>query len=65
MKFIVIIRNEKVTYEEKVSRFQQCPNKIIDQIIELQILKFPNFPNLLDIVTLQFKWKKEKILQET
>lgn len=61
MKFIVIIRNEKITYEEKVSRFQQCPNKII----ELQILKFPNFPNLLDIVTLQFKWKKEKILQET
>lgn len=61
MKFIVIIRNEKITYEEKVSRFQQCPNKII----ELQILKFPNVPNLLDIVTLQFKWKKEKILQET
>lgn len=61
MKFIVVIRNEKITYEEKVSRFQQCPNKII----ELQILKFPNFPNLLDIVTLQFKWKKEKILQET
>lgn len=61
MKFIVVIRNEKITYEEKVSRFQQCPNKII----ELQILKFPNFPNLFDIVTLQFKWKKEKILQET